>query len=205
MKTGQERSWNFLLFFNSFVQCILGQDIWSWPCLNTLYMMQDKLDQLLHKYQQILSRYFPPSSKSQHLHWTQTHNHLHVPQLCKTSLRLPALPYQSRGIHITPWELLWGNKFFSPSLFDSEGNWDFTVIMGWHKKSFLVWGLQLPLVSWVFLGSWWEALGMWQRREQGKDTHDQTDRQTDTLHCVYINVSFPKYQAFSYKWANIPL
>lgn len=52
---------------------------WSWPCLNTLYLMQDsKLDQLLHKYQQILSRYFPPSSKSQHLHWTQTHNHLHV-------------------------------------------------------------------------------------------------------------------------------
>lgn len=116
---------------------------------------------------------FPPSSKSQHLHWTQTHNHLHVPQLCKTSLRLPAL---------------WGNKmgkngsfcgeiiFLPPVYLALKGSEILQWRWGGTKSHFLVWRLQLPLVSWVFLGSWWEALGMWQRREQGEDTHDQTDR-----------------------------
>lgn len=75
------------------------------------------------------------------------------------------------------------------------------------KSHFVVWGLQLPLVSWVFLGSWWEALGMWQRRDQGEDSPecicDQTDRHTPST--VPIYVSLPKYQTFSYKWANISL
>lgn len=94
---------------------------------------------------------------------------------------------------------------FFPCLFGFEGKWDLIVVMEWHKKSFCSGGLQLPLVSWVFLGSWWEALGMWQRWDQGENNpwvHPWPDRQTYTLHCVYINVSLPKYQAFSYKWGK---
>lgn len=169
----------FFLFFNSFVQCILRQDIWSWPCLNTLYWCRTNWTNYCTNTSRFCPDIFPPSSKSQHLHWTQTHNHLHVPQLCKTSLRLPAL---------------WGNKmgkngsfcgeiiFLPPVYLALKGSEILQWWWGGTKSHFLVWRLQLPLVSWVFLGSYGKHWGC--GREGSRERIPMT-RQTDTSLCLY--------------------
>lgn len=59
------------------------------------------------------------------------------------------------------------------------------------KSHFVVWASAPAIVSWVFLGSWWEALGMWQRRDKVEYSpwkQPWPDRQTDrhTSLCLYI-------------------
>lgn len=160
-----------------------------------------------NKYQQILSRYFPPSSRSQHLHWSQTHTHLHAPASAKPAWGCQLCPAKAGNFSTLHGNFCGEIIFFFPVYLALRGSETLQWWWGDTKSHFVVWRLQLALVYWVFFGILMGGTGDVAEKGSGRGQSmtRQTDRQTYPLHCVYINVSFPKYQAFSYKWANIPL
>lgn len=191
-KTGEKLE--VFLFFYSFVQCILRRYLEL--ALSQQHPLLDAgqtgpiIAQIPADFVQIFSSQQTPALNTE-LRLTTT---CIISSICKTSLRLPALPNQSRELPNTPWELLWGNTiFFFPVSLALKGSETLQWWWGDTKSHFVMWGLQLSLVSWVVLGSWWEALGMWQRRDQGEDSpwvHPWPDRQTDrhTPFTVFIQM-----------------